>query len=295
MFKGSAVALVTPMHTDTSIDFDALIDLVEWQVSSGTQALVINGTTAETPTLSWSEQCQIIEAVVQKVNGRIPIIVGTGSNATAQVIERNKIVSSMGVDGLLIVSPYYNKPTQQGLISHFESIAEHTDLPILLYNHPGRTGVDLEPEAVIHLSQQKNIVGIKEVSGDLHRIQAYKQKCHPDSNGAGFHVYCGDDAVNLPFILQGGDGVISVSANIVPTFMQQMCEYALLNDITNAQILDAKMQPLNDLLAVESNPIPVKWALHLMGKISTGIRLPLIELTEVHRAPLKQILKVFGE
>lgn len=290
MFTGSAVALVTPMHADTSIDFDALIDLAQWQVESGTQALIINGTTAETPTLSWDEQCQIIKAVVTKINHRIPVIVGTGSNSTNQVIERNKIVQSMGADGLLIVAPYYNKPTQSGLVAHFEAIAGHTELPIILYNHPGRTGVDLQIDTVIQLSQQKNIVGIKDVSGDLSRIQKLKQHCPLD-----FKLYCGDDQSNVPFLLQGGDGVISVTANIVPGIIRQICDYALTQDKDRAQALDETIQSLNNLLAVESNPIPVKWALHLMGKISTGIRLPLIALTKAHRAPLKQALKVVGE
>ncbi len=290
MFTGSAVALVTPMHADTSIDFDALIDLAQWQVERGTQAFIINGTTAETPTLSWDEQCQIVEAVVAKINHRIPVIVGTGSNSTNQVIERNKIVQSMGADGLLIVSPYYNRPTQAGLVAHFEAIAEHTELPIILYNQPGRTGVDLQVNTAIQLSKQKNIVGIKDVSGDLSRIQQYKEHCPSD-----FKLYCGDDLSNVPFLLQGGDGVISVTANIVPAIIRQICDYALAKDADRAQTLDKTIQSLNNLLAIESNPIPVKWALHLMGKISTGIRLPLIELTKAHRAPLKQALEVVGE
>jgi len=290
MFTGSAVALVTPMNADTSIDFDALINLAQWQVESGTQALIINGTTAETPTLSWDEQCQIIEAVVSKVNHRIPVIVGTGSNATSQVLERNKAVQSMGADGLLIVSPYYNKPTQPGLMAHFETIARQTDLPIILYNHPGRTGVDLQVEAVIKLSQQENIVGIKDVSNDLSRIQKFKKHCQ-----SAFKVYCGDDLSNVPFLLQGGDGVISVTANILPALIRQICDYALAKDKDRAQALDKMIQSLNNLLAVESNPIPIKWALHLMGKISTGIRLPLIELTKEHRVPLQQALNAIGE
>lgn len=290
MFKGSAVALVTPMQRDTTIDFTALKGLVEWHIASGTQALVINGTTAETPTLSWQEQLEIIQAVVETVKGKIPVIVGTGGNATQSVLKRNRQVAKMGVQGLLIVAPYYNKPLQTGLIAHFEAVADDTNLPIILYNHPGRTGVDIEVNTVVHLSKHQNISGIKDVSGDLSRLAIYKKSCPED-----FQYYCGDDLNNFEFIKAGGHGVISVTANIIPMMVRSFCDAALGGDFTKAKQISEHCHPLNEALTLETNPIPIKWALYQAGKIPEGIRLPLLPFSKVLRPSLDKALKAVGD
>lgn len=290
MFKGSAVALVAPMMPDGQIDFNTLNDLVEWHISSGTQALIVNGTTGESATLSWAEQLKITKAVVAQVQKRVPIIVGTGTNDTQKVIERHKDLETLGVDGFLIVAPYYNKPTQEGLKQHYQKIAQNTSKPILLYNVPGRTSCDLLPDTVATLSRIPNIVGIKEASGDLERVKILKQRC-----GSAFRLYSGDDGSALAFIQLGGDGVISVTANVFPKTMSKMCAHALKGEIEKAKTENERLQKIHQLLFVESNPIPVKWALWEMGRIGPGIRLPLTSLSEPHQGALSEALRSVGE
>lgn len=289
IFNGSAVALVTPMTEMGQVDYPKLMDLVDWHIQSGTKALIINGTTGEAATLGWSEQCQILEAVLARADKKIPIIAGTGSNATELAIQQTQEVEKLGVDGCLIVTPYYNKPTQAGLLLHFKSIAHKTSLPILLYNVPSRTACDLKPETVAELAEMPNIVGIKEATGDLDRVAKIRAML-PKS----FLLLSGDDATSLDFILAGGDGVISVTANVLPELMSQMCEYALKGETENAKQIDQKMQRMHQSLFLESNPIPIKWILHKLGKIGPGIRLPLTPLSAQYHDSLAQALKVVG-
>ena len=289
LFKGSAVALVTPMLENGKIDFNALIDLVGWHIASGTQALIINGTTGEAATLNWTEQCEVVERVVAHVNKQIPVIAGTGTYATQSAISQTVDMEKLGVDGVLIVTPYYNKPTQIGLLHHFNSIADKTSLPILLYNVPSRTACDLKPETVVALAKVSNIVGIKEATGDIARVQAIK--AHTKSE---FLLLSGDDCSTLAFILAGGDGVISVTANVLPHIVRKMCDYALKGEAALAEQLDEKMQKMHQALFLESNPIPVKWLLWQMGKIDSGIRLPLTPLSTQYHDSLMQALNVVG-
>lgn len=289
LFQGSAVALVTPMLEDTQVDFEALHNLVEWHISAGTQAFVVNGTTGEAVTLSWDEQCEVLRRVVNQVNRRIPVIAGTGSNATAKAISQTKAAEHLGADGCLVVTPYYNKPTQEGLYQHFKSIAQSTNLPILLYNVPSRTACDLKPETVLKLAKIPNIVGIKEATGDVHRVEILRSESRRD-----FGLYSGDDATALDFIISGGNGVISVTANIVPTLIRQLCAYALSGDVNQARLLEEKVQKLNHVLFIEANPIPVKWLLSYMGKIKAGIRLPLTPLSEQYHQYLTQAFEEAG-
>lgn len=286
MFAGSCVALVTPMKPNGEVDENALINLVEWHISEGTAAIVVSGTTGESPTLTTDEQAYILKKVVAIANKRIPIIAGTGTNATASTIQRTQMAKELGADACLIVTPYYNRPTQLGLIEHFNSVAFAVDIPILLYNVPSRTGCDLQPETVAVLSETPNIIGIKEATGNLERLKALQEKCKP-----GFLFYSGDDPTSCEFILLGGQGVISITSNAAPSAMQKMCELALRKEAKSAKTCDEILQPLHRLCIIEANPIPIKWAMHYLGKIDSGIRLPLTTLTSQYHEQMIEALK----
>lgn len=288
MFKGSLVALVTPMHLDGRIDFATLRDLVEWHIQSGTDAIVAVGTTGESATLSDSEFEAVVGTCVEVAAGRCPIIAGTGSNNTQHAITLSKIALNVGAQAGLSVVPYYNKPTQAGLIAHFLTIADATALPQILYNVPSRTVVDMQPETVARLMEHPNIVGIKEATGDMDRLAALK------ALGVQGCLLSGDDVTAYAFMRQGGDGVISVTANVVPDKMARLCQLALAGQWTAAQQLNEELLPLHRALFVSSNPIPVKWALARMGKIGSGIRLPLLPLKDDEAQPLRLALAQLG-
>lgn len=286
MFHGSMVALITPMHEDGAVDFAGLERLVEWHIKQGTQGIVAMGTTGEAATLTEAEQQEVIRFVVAQVNKRVPVIAGTGTNSTAVTIERTKAAQKLGVDGCLIVTPYYNKPTQEGLYSHYKTIAERVPVPIILYNVPGRTAVDLLPETADRLALIPNIVGIKEAVGTPERIKSLVACC-----GERLDILSGDDLTGLDLILQGGKGVISVTANIAPKAMSRLCQLALAGQEAEAKALQDQLLPLHQALFVESNPIPIKWALaDRDSKIGAGIRLPLTPLAASYHAEVRVVV-----
>ncbi len=289
MFQGSMVALVTPMHEDGSLDQAALAKLVEFHVENGTDAIVAMGTTGESATLDTAEHCTVVGQVVKLVAGRIPVIAGTGSNSTQEAIELTRCAKDAGADACLLVTPYYNKPTQEGLYLHFKAVAEAVAIPQLLYNVPGRTAVDMLPEIVERLAAIDNIVGIKDATGNLERGRELIQRCGND-----FSVFSGDDATAMALILLGARGDISVTANVAPRDMHEMCAAALAGDRDKAEAINARLMPLHSGLFCEANPIPVKWALHDMGMMETGIRLPLTILSETHRDNIHQALQQAG-
>ena len=272
MFKGSLVALVTPFDQQNRVDYEALGKLIEFHISEGSNGLVIAGTTGEAATLSRDEHVELIERAVEMVAGRLPVIAGTGSNSTAQTADLSIAVGKSAIDAYLLVVPYYNKPVQEGMYQHFASIADAVDKPVVLYNVPGRTVADMLPETVGRLAMHENIIGIKEATGDIDRLRAIQDVVADD-----FMLYSGDDFTVLPFIAQGGHGVVTVSGNVVPAAMAKLCELAAVGEMEAAKALDDTLQPLNTALFVESNPIPVKWALAQMGLIAPGIRLPMTE------------------
>ena len=275
VFRGSMVALVTPMLEDESVDFDALEKLVEFHIASETDAIVAMGTTGESATLDFDEHCAVVRFVVEKVNGRIPVIAGTGANSTSEAIALTKCAKKAGADACLLVTPYYNKPTQEGLYLHYKKIAETVDIPQILYNVPGRTAVDLLPETVIRLASIKNIIGIKEATGDISRVSQIQSGVSAD-----FDLYTGDDESAVDFILAGGHGGISVTANVVPKQLHDVYAAALAGDEAKARELDAPLKSIHRDIFVESNPIPVKWAVAQMGLIGEALRLPLTPLSE---------------
>ncbi len=273
-----------------AIDYAALARLINFHVDKGTDGLVIAGTTGESATLTREEHVELVEQSVRLAAGRIGVIAGTGSNSTAQTVDLSRAVQDIGgVDGCLVVTPYYNKPTQEGLYRHYSAIAAAIDLPIVLYNVPGRTGCDMLPETVGRLSGVDNIVGIKEASSSVARCRELIERCPSE-----FVVLSGDDPTVLEFIELGARGVISVSANVAPGRMQRMCELALTGNTVEARAIDATLAPLHQGLFVESNPIPAKWALHRMGMIGSGIRLPLTVLSDSGQATLEPVLKDLG-
>ncbi len=286
MFSGSMVALVTPMHADGSVDQVSLAKLVEFHVENGTDAIVVMGTTGESATLNEKEHCQTIKQVVDFSNNRIPVIAGTGANSTSEAIDLTQCAMSAGADACLLVTPYYNKPTQEGLYQHFKKVAETVAIPQILYNVPGRTAVDMLPETVARLAGISNIVGIKEATGDLSRGQQIMDEC-----GDKLDVYSGDDATAMELILSGARGDISVTANVAPKAMHEMCTAALAGDRESATVINERLQALHNKLFVESNPIPVKWALYEMGMIPEGIRLPLTILNEQYHDVVRDAIK----
>jgi len=289
MFHGSMVALVTPMFEDGSIDEASLANLVEWHIEQGTQGIVAVGTTGESATLDEAEHCAVMRKVVEFVKGRVPVIAGTGANSTREAITLTRCAMEGGADACLLVTPYYNKPTQEGLYQHHKAIAEAVPIPQILYNVPGRTACDMLPETVRRLAGISNIVGIKEATGNLQRVRELLDIC-----GDRLDMYSGDDATSLDFLLEGGKGVISVTANIAPQAMQQMCAAALAGDRQAAEVINNRLMPLHRDLFVESNPIPVKWALAEMGKISLGIRLPMTVLSDEYHDTVREAMKYAG-
>lgn len=287
MFEGSCVALVTPMLPSGEIDENTLIDLVEWHISAGTNAIVAVGTTGEAPTLSDDEQYRVIDLVVKTAKRRIPILAGTGTNATHTTVAKTQAATALGVDGCLIVTPYYNRPTQEGLVQHYRQVATMVNIPIVLYNVPSRTACDLKPTTVAQLSEIPNIIGIKEATGDLSRVAVLKATCRNN-----FALYTGDDTTALDFMFAGGQGVISITANVVPGLMRAMCQYALEHDKDRAKMLNDVLHPLHQMMMIEPNPIPVKWALQYLGKIAGGIRLPLTGLSEEHQNKMVEVLQI---
>lgn len=277
------------MTADGVVDFDALERLVEYHVHAGTVGLVIAGTTGESATLTTPEHIAVIEAAVGFVNNRMPVIAGTGSNSTAQTVELSQTVDSLGVDGYLVVTPYYNKPPQQGLIEHFTAVADAVSSPVMLYNVPGRTAVDLQPETVARLASHPRIFGIKEATGDVDRVAILRELC-----GAEFMLYSGDDATACEFMLAGGNGVVSVTANVAPAAMVEMCQAAIAGEADRAAEIDGRLTDLHRDLFVESNPIPVKWALQRMGLIEGTLRLPLLALAEEYHHLIESALERAG-
>jgi len=291
--KGSFVALVTPMSPDGSLDFNALEALVEWHVEAGTNGIVSVGTTGEATTLTVKEHLKVVESTVNFVNGRIPVIAGSGSNSTAQAIETTSESKKLGADYCLLVTPYYNQPNQEGLIQHYLKIADSVDIPQILYNVPSRTACDLRPETVMRLANHENIVGIKEALGSSERLTELIGISQAILDRKNFSVFSGDDASFNSFMANGGDGVISVAANIVPKHISQICSLNLSKRFEDASELDSIFKNLYELLFIESNPIPVKWMLNKMGRIQSGIRLPLVPFNQVfHEKTMNEMIKL---
>jgi 4-hydroxy-tetrahydrodipicolinate synthase len=289
MITGSIVALITPMFESGEVDWAALEALLAWHIEEGTNAVVAVGTTGESATLSFAEHKKVVSQCVTWAQGRLPIIAGTGANNTLEALELTESALSSKADACLLVTPYYNKPTQEGLYQHFKKVAESVAIPQLLYNVPGRTGCDLADDTALRLAQIPNIVGIKDATGDLDRAKAL-------IGGApeGFAVYSGDDPTAVELMLMGGQGNISVTANVAPGQMAELCQLALNKEAEAARALNERLSPLHDVLFRESNPIPAKWALYEMGRAPAGIRLPLTPLAEGYRSELKTVLTAAG-
>lgn len=289
MITGSIVALVTPMLDNGKIDWGALDRLIDFHIDNGTDSIVAVGTTGESATLDVKEHCLVIKHVVNRVAGRIPVIAGTGANSTAEAIELTETAHQSGADACLLVTPYYNKPTQEGLYQHHKAISDAVDIPQILYNVPGRTACDMQPETVARIAELKNVVGIKEATGDLERAKQVIDLVPED-----FAVYSGDDATAYELILLGGHGNISVTANVLPAQMSRLCQLALAGKGEEAKALNDELMIVHNAMFVESNPIPVKWALADMGLMGEGIRLPLTVLDAQYRAQVHEALKTVG-
>ncbi len=289
MISGSIVALVTPMNLDGSVDWDRLGELIEWHIEMGTDGLVPVGTTGESATVDVPEHCEIVKYVVNAVNGRLPVIAGTGGNATAEAIALTQAAKEAGADACLLVTPYYNKPTQEGLFQHYKAIAEAVDLPQVLYNVPARTACDMLPTTVARCAEIEQVVAIKEATGDLQRTIEILELCGPD-----MVIYSGDDATAVDLMLNGASGTISVTANVAPKEMGEVCRAAVSGDAELANSLNERLTALHRDLFLESNPIPVKWALAEMGKIGRGIRLPLTELSPEYQDDVRQAMRQAG-
>lgn len=289
MFQGSMVAMVTPMHKDGALDLSALERLVAFHLDNGSDAIVAVGTTGESATLNFDEHCTVIRRVVELVNKRVPVIAGTGANATSEAIYLTQYAKQVGADACLLVTPYYNKPTQEGLFQHFKSIAHAVAIPQILYNVPGRTACDMLPNTVARLCTLDNIVAIKEASGSVERIRELVVEC-----GEHINVLSGDDAITAEAILNGAKGTISVTANVAPNAMHDMCAAALAGDRALAERLNNRLAPLHKALFLESNPIPVKWAVAQMGLMDMGIRLPLTPLSENLQAEVWHAMEQAG-
>ncbi|MGZ5114069.1 MAG: 4-hydroxy-tetrahydrodipicolinate synthase [Usitatibacter sp.] len=289
MLSGSIVAIVTPMTADGALDLPRLKSLVDWHIAEGTDGIVIVGTTGESPTVDVAEHCRLIEAAVVYAHGRVPVIAGTGGNSTCEAIELTKFARKAGADYALSVVPYYNKPTQEGLYRHFKAIAESTDIPVILYNVPSRTVADLANDTVLRLAQVKNIVGLKESTSNIERVTDLLMRLPK-----GFLVFSGNDDAALAYIQLGAHGVISVTANVAPRLMHEMCVAARAGDSARAIAINNQLLGLHKHLFVESNPIPVKWALHRMGRIAEGIRLPLTPLASPYHETVAGALRSAG-
>ena len=289
MISGSLVALVTPMLADGGVDWDALDKLISWHIEQGTSGIVAVGTTGESATLTVPEHCEVIGHTVKQVAGAVPVIAGTGANSTTEAVALTRAASEAGADACLLVTPYYNKPTQQGLYLHHRQIAESVAIPQILYNVPGRTGVDMLPETVARLADIDNIIGIKEATGDLQRGREVLDVC-----AGKMAVYSGDDATATELMLMGAVGTISVTANVAPAIVAELSRLAIAGDAEAARALDRRVEALNSALFLESNPIPVKWALAEMGRIGRGIRLPMTELDRQYHAAVRAAMGEAG-
>ncbi len=289
MIKGSIVAIVTPMHPDGSLDFPTLRQLIDWHIAEGTDSIVIAGTTGESSTVSVEEHCELIKFTVEHVNKRMPVIAGTGGNATAEAIRLTQFAKQAGADACLSVVPYYNRPSQEGMYQHFKTIAQAVDIPIILYNVPGRTVADMNNETVLRLAHIPNIVGVKEASGKIGRDVELLRGVPAD-----FAVYSGDDPTAMALMLCGGHGNISVTANVAPRLMAQMCAAAMRGDCVGAIAINNRILALHEDLFLEPNPVPVKWALQQMGKMEGGIRLPLVSLAAQYQPRVLAALKQAG-
>ncbi|WP_137938988.1 4-hydroxy-tetrahydrodipicolinate synthase [Chitinivorax sp. B] len=289
MLKGSLVAIVTPMLEDGSLDFDGLRRLIDFHVEQGSDGLVVVGTTGESPTVSVEEHVELIRVTVEHTAGRLPVIAGTGANSTREAIELASEAKRVGANMSLSVVPYYNRPTQEGLYLHFKTIAEAVDIPVILYNVPGRTVADMNNDTTLRLAQIPNIVGIKDATGNLERCTDLVKRAPTN-----FALYTGDDGTALAFMLLGGHGVITVTGNVAPKLMHELCEKALAGDIAGARTINDRLQGLHKHLFVEANPIPVKWAAQQMGLIKSGIRLPLTPLSTSNHQVVKQALRDAG-
>ncbi len=289
MITGSLVAIVTPMKPDGAIDLARFRSLIDWHVAEGTDGIVVVGTTGESPTVNFDEHKELIRVAVEHAKGRIPIIAGTGGNSTAEAIELTESAKKAGATACLSVVPYYNKPTQEGLYQHFRAVAEKVDLPMILYNVPGRTVADLQNDTVLRLAALPGIIGIKDATASIERGTDLVKRAPRE-----FAIYSGEDSTALALILMGGHGVISVTANVAPKLMHQMCAAALVGDVKKAREINLRLLPLHQRLFVEANPIPVKWALAQMGQIEEGLRLPMVSLSERFHETLREALHEAG-
>lgn len=286
---GSIVALVTPMQADGSVDYDALRRLIDWHIAEGTDCIGVVGTTGESPTVSVEEHCEIIRVAVEHAKGRVPIMAGAGANSTAEAIELSKFAKKVGADCTLQVVPYYNKPSQEGIYRHFKAIAEAVDIPVVLYNVPGRTVADMQPETALRLAQVPGIVGIKEATGNIERACTLIKHAPP-----GFSIYSGDDPTAVALMLLGGHGNVSVTANVAPKAMHELCMAAIEGDVKRATKLHLQLLPLHKQLFCEPSPAPTKWAMAQMGLIGNHLRLPLLPLTAAGEATVGQALRDSG-
>ncbi|HSH96798.1 MAG: 4-hydroxy-tetrahydrodipicolinate synthase [Methylophilaceae bacterium] len=289
MLQGSLVAIVTPMHADGGLDINSLRKLIDFHVEAGTDGIVIVGTTGESPTVDVEEHCLLIKTTIEQVAGRVPVIAGTGANSTREAIELTQKAKTLGADACLLVAPYYNKPTQEGLYQHYRSVAEAVDIPQILYNVPGRTGCDILNDTVLRLAAIPNIIGIKDATGSIERGTDLLLRAPKD-----FLIYSGDDASGLALLLLGAHGVISVTANVAPKLMHEMFAAAMAGEVEEARAINGKLFALHQKLFVEANPIPVKWVLQEMGLIGTGIRLPLVTLSSQHHDTLHKAMAAAG-
>lgn len=289
MLHGSLVAIVTPMHEDGALDINALRSLIDFHIKEGTDGIVIVGTTGESPTVNFDEHCLLIKTAVEHTAGHIPVIAGTGANATTEAIELTQQAKNLGADACLLVTPYYNKPPQEGLYQHYRAVAEAVDIPQILYNVPGRTACDISNDTVLRLAQISNIVGIKDATGNMERGCDLIARAPAD-----FAVFSGDDASAMSLMLMGGRGVISVTANVAPRLMHELCVAAMAGDAIKARRINEKLLALHQKLFVEANPIPVKWVLQQMEMIKSGIRLPLVPLSPAYHDTLRSAMKSAG-
>jgi len=289
MITGSLVAIVTPMKPDGAIDLARFRSLIDWHVAEGTDGIVVVGTTGESPTVNFDEHKELIRVAVEHAKGRIPVIAGTGGNSTAEAIELTESARKAGATACLSVVPYYNKPTQEGLYQHFRTVAEKVDLPMILYNVPGRTVADLQNDTVLRLAALPGIIGIKDATASIERGTDLVKRAPRE-----FAIYSGEDSTALALILMGGHGVISVTANVAPKLMHQMCAAALVGDVKKAREINLRLLPLHQRLFVEANPIPVKWALAQMGLVEEGLRLPMVTLSERFHETLREALHEAG-
>ena len=286
MIQGSIVAIVTPMHADGSLDLPGLRNLIDWHIAEGTDGIVIVGTTGESPTVSVEEHCELVKVSVEHTAKRVPVIAGTGGNSTEEAIELTRFAKQAGADASLQVVPYYNRPTQEGMYQHFKKIAEAVDLPVILYNVPGRTVADMSNETILRLAQLPGIIGIKDATGNIARGTDLLRLA-PTS----FAVYSGDDPTAMALMFCGAKGNISVTANVAPRDMHELCKAAMQGEIARAVEINNRMLPLHNKLFVEPNPVPVKWALAEMGKIPSGIRLPLVPLAQEYQETVRKALR----